>query len=197
MRDERGARNERGKRQERARDEREAERWKRGRWTRRRGTKGVARRGGGAPPPPKSGGSQKYTRGDPCDLGSEAKNRGSGPPEMGAPPNPNPGYALERDESSATSSHRPPRTTDRPLPPDDSHFECAHVYHCDIPHHEPGPSEPSPSSTATTIGYTATSNHHLAPRTDHFQPTIPCCVCAQVCHRPTHRTPLPSAREMK
>ena len=36
--------------------------------------------GGPGPPPPKSGGSQKYVRGDPCDLGSEAKNRGSGPP---------------------------------------------------------------------------------------------------------------------
>ena len=38
-------------------------------------------------PPPKSGGSQKYIRGDPCDLGSEAKNRGSAPPpEMGGAP---------------------------------------------------------------------------------------------------------------
>ena len=35
---------------------------------------------GGPGPPPKSGGSQKYVRGDPCDLGSEAKNRGSAPP---------------------------------------------------------------------------------------------------------------------
>ena len=42
--------------------------------------------GGGGAAPPKSGGSQKYIRGDPCDLGSEAKNRGSPPPEMGAPP---------------------------------------------------------------------------------------------------------------
>ena len=47
--------------------------------------KGVARggAGGGPGPPPKSGGSQKYIRGDPCDLGSEAKNRGSGPPRNG------------------------------------------------------------------------------------------------------------------
>ena len=51
-------------------------------------------RGGGAGPPPKSGGSQKYIRGDPCDLGSEAKNRGSAPPKWVPPPKPNPGYAL-------------------------------------------------------------------------------------------------------
>ena len=31
--------------------------------------------------PPKPGGSQKCIRGDPCDLGSDAKNKGS-PPEM-------------------------------------------------------------------------------------------------------------------
>ena len=50
-------------------------------------SKGVARGGGGGGAPPISGGSQKYIRGDPCDLGSEAKNRGSGPPaEMGGPP---------------------------------------------------------------------------------------------------------------
>ena len=60
---------------------------------------------GGARAPPKSGGSQKYIRGDPCDLGSEAKNRGSGPPppEMGAPPppKPNPGYALATNHELA------------------------------------------------------------------------------------------------
>ena len=46
-------------------------------------TKGVARGGRGGP---KSGGSQKYIGGDPCDLGTEAKNRGSPPPPKWVPP---------------------------------------------------------------------------------------------------------------
>ena len=49
---------------------------------------------------PKSGGSQKYIRGDPCDLGSEAENKGR-PPRNGCPPETKswhalaPGYPLE------------------------------------------------------------------------------------------------------
>ena len=64
-------------------------------------SKGVARggRGGPAPPPPKSGGSQKYIRGDPCDLGSEAKNRGSGPPKWVPPP---PKWVPPRNQILAT-----------------------------------------------------------------------------------------------
>ena len=56
--------------------------------TRSKGVPGGA--GGGRPP--KSGGGQKYIRGgDPCDLGSEGKNRGSAPskwvpPRNGCPP---------------------------------------------------------------------------------------------------------------
>ena len=59
----------------------------------------------GPAPPPKSGGSQKYIRegGDPCDLGSEAKNRGSGPTPkwVPPPPKPNPGYALDHSPSTS------------------------------------------------------------------------------------------------
>ena len=48
---------------------------------------GRSQGGGGGRPPPKSGGSQKYIRGDPYDLGLRRKIGGRPPPpEMGAPP---------------------------------------------------------------------------------------------------------------